>query len=78
MNAIRQIQRVRSGQVTIQLPADFEAHQVEIIILPLDEKNDGAQNLRDLLLTAPTLTDGELDTYSQVRGWMSQWNVNAF
>lgn len=78
MIAIRQIQEVKSGAVTVALPVDFHAKRVEIIILPIEEFNNGAQNLQDLLLAAPTLTDDELQGYEKVREWMSQWNVNDF
>ncbi len=78
MIAIRQIQEVKSGAVTVALPVDFHAKKVEIIILPIEESNNGAQNLQDLLLAAPTLTDDELQDYEKVREWMSQWNVNGF
>lgn len=78
MIAIRQIQEVKSGTVTVALPAEFHGQRVEIIILPLAESSGGAQNLKDLLLTAPTLTEAELQEFEKVREWMSQWNVNGF
>lgn len=78
MIAIRQIQDVKSGAVKINLPADFHAKKVEIIILPIEESTNGEQSLQDLLLDAPTLTDDELYEYERVRDWMSQWNVNEF
>ncbi|OGB99941.1 hypothetical protein A2V82_08205 [candidate division KSB1 bacterium RBG_16_48_16] len=78
MIAIRQIQKVKSGAVTVTLPSDFDAKQVEIIILPIDEVSGGAQSLQDLLLAAPTLSEDELKEFDKVREWMSQWNVNDF
>jgi hypothetical protein len=78
MIAIRQIQEVKSGTVTVALPVDFHAKRVEIIVLPIEESDGSAQNLQELLLAAPTLTDDELQEYEKVREWMSQWNVNAF
>ncbi|MFN8486293.1 MAG: hypothetical protein U0350_01795 [Caldilineaceae bacterium] len=35
MYAIRQIQTIENGQVIVQLPDDFPATQVEVIILPV-------------------------------------------
>lgn len=35
MYAIRQIQTVENGKVVVQLPADFPAGQVEVIVLPV-------------------------------------------
>ncbi len=78
MIAIRQIQEVKSGAVTVALPVDFHDKRVEIIILPIEESHGGAQGLQDLLLAAPTLTEHELQEYEKVREWMSQWNVNDF
>lgn len=78
MIAIRQIQEVKSGVISVALPVNFQAQRVEIIILPIEEPKGKAQNLQDLLLAAPTLTDEELQEYDKVREWMSQWNVSDF
>jgi hypothetical protein len=78
MIAIRQIQEVKAGAVTVALPVDFHGQRVEIIILPMEESRAGAQNLQDFLLAAPTLSDEELQEYEKIREWMSQWNVNDF
>ena len=78
MNAIRQIKEVKAGAITIDLPDDFSAKTVEIFILPFDDTNGGEQNLQDLLLDAPTITDEELQEFNRVRDWMSQWNVKTF
>ncbi len=42
MYAIRQIQQVENGKVTIYLPADFTAQQVEVIVLPVEAGNGHA------------------------------------
>jgi hypothetical protein len=36
MYAVRQIQQVENGKVVVQLPADFSATRVEVIILPAE------------------------------------------
>jgi len=69
MNAIRKIEDVKSGSIKIDLPADFQGKRVEIIILPIDESENGRQNLQDLLLEAPTLTEDELQEYKSIRDW---------
>ena len=38
MNAFRQIINNTNGYLHIQLPKDFQASQVEVIMLPLEEK----------------------------------------
>jgi len=78
MKAIRKIEDVKSGSVTIDLPADFHAKKVEIIILAVEDSGNGRKSLQDLLLEAPTLTQDELQEYQNVRDWMSQWNVKEF
>ena len=78
MIAIRQIHTIKSGAVTIQIPADFPSKQVEIIVLPVEEKKGKTRNLQELLLAAPTLTDAETQEFEKVREWMNQWQVNDF
>jgi|GEM_PF-2250477 len=34
MNAIRQVVKVKNRRVTVELPADFIAEEVEVIVLP--------------------------------------------
>ena len=72
MKAIRKIEHVKSGSVTIDLPANFNAKKVEIIVLPVEDSKNVRPRLEDLLLEAPTLTDDELREYQKVRDWMSQ------
>jgi len=72
MTAIRQIHKVTSGAVTVTLPADFHAKEVEIIILPIGDENGKSQHLKKLLLAAPTLTEDELHRLEEVREWMNR------
>lgn len=78
MNAIRKIEEVKSGSVKIDLPADFQAKKVGVVIMPVVDSEDRQQSRRDVLLEAPTLKDDELKEYSRVRDWMSQWSVKEF
>ena len=39
MQAVRQIQQVKNGSITVQLPADFPTDEVEVIVLPAQSKN---------------------------------------
>jgi len=78
MIAIRQIKEVKSGSITIDLPSNFHAKQVEIIILPIEEKPIEEQTVQDLLLSAPTLTDDELLEFQRVREWMNKWDVKTY
>ncbi len=77
-HAIRKIEDVKSGSIKIDLPVDFSAKRVEIIILPVDEFENGRQSLQDLLLEAPNITNDELQDYNNIRDWMRKWNVKEF
>ena len=73
MIAVRRIQDVIAGAVTIRLPAHFSAKRVEVIVLPVDEDEQETGQLQRLLLTAPTMSDDDLRGFDQVRKWMNQW-----
>jgi hypothetical protein len=78
MIAVRRVQDVIAGVVTIKLPADFRGKRVEVIVLPLEENDQEPQQLQRLLLTAPTLSEDDLQGFAQIRDWMNQWTVNEF
>jgi hypothetical protein len=75
MMAIREIQEVKSGSVTVNLPPSFNGQRVEIIILPADDLFNSTQDLQELLLAAPTITDEELQEFQTVRAWMNEWHI---
>ena len=72
MNAVRQIQEVVADTVTIRLPEHFSARRVEVIVFPVTEDEQESRQLQCLLLTAPTLSEDDLQGFTQVREWMSQ------
>jgi len=77
MYSIRQTQDVKNGMITVVLPPHFNAKRVNIIIFPVKEEADrkiseNLENLQDLLLTAPTLSDNELQEFETIREWMNQ------
>jgi hypothetical protein len=41
MEAVRQIHKVKNSSITIQLPVDFEADEVEVIVLPAQRLQNG-------------------------------------
>lgn len=73
MYSIRQTQDVKNGMITVVLPPHFNAKRVNIIIFPIKEETDRkiSENLQDLLLTAPTLSDNELQEFETIREWMN-------
>jgi hypothetical protein len=78
MIAVRSVQEVIAGAVTIKLPAHFAGKRVEVIVLPVEEDEQRPGQLERLLLAAPTLSEDELQSYAQVREWMNQSTVSEF
>lgn len=78
MIAIRSVEDVIAGAVTIKLPAHFTGKRVEVIVLSVDENDQEPQQLERLLLAAPTLSEDDLQGFAQVREWMNQWTVSEF
>ena len=78
MIALREVHQVESDTITITLPAEFHAKRVEVVVRSLEEPSVAAQQLKEYLLTAPTLSDEELENYNEVRKWMNQWAVPDF
>lgn len=60
MYAIRQIQQVENGKVTVYLPADFTAQQVEVIVLPVEATNGHA---------APAPVDQPNELLQRILAW---------
>jgi len=48
MEAIRKIEKVRDGIVNIRLPRRFWGHQIEIIILPIPQKETQLKRKKSL------------------------------
>lgn len=78
MLAVRSIQDVIIDSVTVKLPAGFAGKRVEVIVLPLEDYEQEPGRLESLLLTAPTLSEPDLQAFEQVRDWMNQWTVSKF
>ena len=78
MIAVRSVQDVIAGAVTIKLPAHFAGKRVEVIVLSVEENDREPQQLERLLLAAPTLSEEDLQGFAQVRDWMNQWTVSEF
>lgn len=78
MIAVRSVQEVKDGAVTVHLPLHFADKRVEVIVLALEEDETEPAQLQRLLLTAPTLSEDELQEFARAREWMSQWTVDGF
>lgn len=78
MIAVRSVQDVVAGVVTIELPHHFTGKRVEVIVLPVDDDDNTSAELKRVLLAAPTLSDTDLKRFAEIRDWMVQWNVKEF
>ena len=67
MIVVRSVQEVIAGAVTIKLPARFAGKRVEVIVLSVEENDREPQQLQRLLLTAPTLSEDDLQGFTQVK-----------
>ena len=72
MQAIRQIVNVKNQVLNINLPRNFKANKVEVIILPLDEKSKtkGVASLRGKLnLSQEQYNDFQEEVKNSRKGW---------
>lgn len=72
MEAIRKIVAVKGHVLNINLPKDFKANKVEVIVLPLDEKlkTKGVASLRGKLnLSQEQYNDFQDDVKNSRQGW---------
>lgn len=92
MEAIRRIVRREGNTLTIELPADFQAQTVELIILPADNTIDaiptdkpsvdevaqeGLTDFQRYLLTWPTMSEGEYNDYLSKKEGFREWTKQS-
>ena len=81
MNSTRKIIRRQGNTITIELPDDFQAETVEVIMVPVEDLPkevlpiaiDGLTELQRLLLKAPSITDEEIHSVEEKRKALNQW-----
>jgi hypothetical protein len=57
MEALREIRKVKNGEITIKVPDDFNETEVEILILPLNGDKDEKPSFKDFLLNCPKMDE---------------------
>ena len=80
MHAIRTIQKVEGPTLTVSLPPDFAATQVEVIVLPLDGMDANSPVPPELdprysryILPKPALTEEQKEEFKRnPQGFLSQ------
>ncbi|MDS4027990.1 MAG: hypothetical protein RKO25_13525 [Candidatus Contendobacter sp.] len=73
MQAIKKYTEVINGCLHIDLPTDFTAKRVELIILSADDHNADADHFQQFLLDSPEMTDEEFQTIEEKRQHLKQW-----
>ncbi len=73
MQAIKQYTEVIGGSIHINLPPNFTAKRVELIILSADENDADRGDFQRFLLDSPEMTDEEYQAIEEKRGHLNQW-----
>ena len=73
MQAIKQYTDVIDGSIHINLPKNFTAKRVELIILSADNNDADASNFQRFLLDSPEMTDEEYQAIKEKRRHLNQW-----
>lgn len=73
MQAIKQYTEVINGSIHIELPKDFTAKRVELIILPADDEEHDQDAFQRFLLDSPEMTDEEFQAIEEKRRHLKQW-----
>lgn len=73
MQAIKQYTEVINGSIHIDLPKDFTAKRVELIILSADVDEQDNVAFQRFLLDSPEMTDEEFQAIEEKRGHLKQW-----
>ena len=80
MQAIREIKKIKDKKIVVNLPENFQAKEVEVIIPPVVHKKGKKQSpkVSDLLLKVPLLSQREIENIKGIQGWFDKWKVSQF
>lgn len=73
MQVIKQYTDVIDGSIHINLPKNFTAKRVELIILSADDNNAEEGDFQRFLLNSPEMTDEEYQAIEEKRRHLNQW-----
>jgi len=73
MQAIKQYTEVINGSIHVNLPKNFTAKRVELIILSADDNVADSCDFQQFLLDSPEMTDEEYQTIEEKRRHLNQW-----
>ncbi len=73
MQAIKQYIVVINGSIHIDLPKDFTAKRVELIILSADDNGADSTDFQQFLLNSPEMSDEEYQAIEDKRRHLNEW-----
>lgn len=73
MQAIKEYAEVINGSIHINLPKNFTAKRVELIILSADETSTSTSTFQRFLLDSPEMSDEEYQAIAEKRNHLNQW-----
>lgn len=73
MQAIKEYTEVIDGSIHVNLPKNFTAKRVELIILSADDNESGKDDFLRFLLESPEMTDEEYQAIEEKRQHLKQW-----
>lgn len=73
MQAIKQYTEVINGSIHIDLPKNFTAKRVELIILSADDNPADSSDFQRFLLDSPEMSDEEFQAIEDKRRHINQW-----
>jgi len=73
MQAIKQYTEIINGSIHVNLPKNFTAKRVELIILSADDNGANSGDFQQFLLDSPEMTDEEYQTIEEKRRHLNQW-----
>ncbi len=71
MEAIREIKRVKNNKITVDLPVRFRNAEVEIIVLPLKEKQEKNNGKLEALVASESSLKKDWNLPQEDRAWQS-------
>ena len=73
MQVIKQYTEVINGSIHIELPKNFTAKRVELIILSADDNGADSSDFQRFLLDSPEMSDEEFQAIEEKRRHLNQW-----
>jgi hypothetical protein len=73
MQAIKQYTEVINGSIHIDLPKNFTAKRVELIILSADDSEADSGDFQRFLLDSPEMSDEEYQAIEEKRQHLKLW-----